>query len=77
MRADIVLFLILILATPASRCWSDQTTVSAADASTDEDPTPSMDLLEFLGAWETDDGEWIDPTSLEDPPLPEQESTDE
>ena len=23
---------------------------------------PSLDLLEFLGEWETDSGEWLDPT---------------
>lgn len=26
---------------------------------------PSLELLEFLGDWETDDGEWIDPEELE------------
>ena len=25
---------------------------------------PSMELLEFLGAWETPDGEWQDPLQL-------------
>jgi hypothetical protein len=28
--------------------------------------TPSLELLEFLGGWETDNGERIDPTELED-----------
>lgn len=32
-----------------------------------EEP-PSMALLEFLGEWETQDGEWIDPTVLEEWP---------
>jgi hypothetical protein len=27
---------------------------------------PSMDFLEFLGEWETEQGEWIDPLELED-----------
>ncbi len=27
---------------------------------------PSMDFLEFLGEWETEQGEWIDPIELED-----------
>ena len=27
--------------------------------------TPSMELLEFLGKWETKDGNWIDPTDLD------------
>jgi hypothetical protein len=26
---------------------------------------PSMDFLEFLGEWETEQGEWIDPIELE------------
>ena len=30
---------------------------------------PALDLLEFLGQWETDDGEWIAPAELEDPEL--------
>lgn len=30
---------------------------------------PPLELLEFLGQWETDDGEWIDPQELEDPEL--------
>lgn len=30
---------------------------------------PPLELLEFLGQWETDDGEWIDPQALEDPEL--------
>ena len=25
-------------------------------------PTPDMELLEFLGMFATDDGEWVDPT---------------
>ncbi len=31
--------------------------------------TPPLELLEFLGQWETDDGEWIAPQDLEDPEL--------
>lgn len=30
-----------------------------------EDSAPDMALLEFLGEWETPDGEWIDPVELE------------
>ena len=29
------------------------------------DDTPSLDFLEFLGEWETSDGEWVDPAMLE------------
>jgi UDP-N-acetyl-D-mannosaminuronate dehydrogenase len=31
-----------------------------ANAATDENK-PSMELLEFLGEWQTKDGEWVDP----------------
>ena len=34
---------------------------------------PSIEMLEFLGQWETASGEWIDPASLEDISLGEQE----
>jgi len=27
-------------------------------------PTPDLELLEFLGSFATDEGEWIDPSSL-------------
>ena len=27
---------------------------------------PSIDFLEFLGEWETSDGEWVDPNELND-----------
>ncbi len=29
------------------------------------DGVPSPELLEFLGSWMTDDGEWIDPLAME------------
>lgn len=35
--------------------------------------TPSMELLEFLGDWETADGEWIDPEEMEQIELQEPE----
>jgi hypothetical protein len=34
---------------------------------------PSLELLEFLGDWETDDGEWIDPEELEQIAITDQE----
>lgn len=36
--------------------------VVAAHAESDD--SPSMELLEFLGEFQTDDGEWIDPLNL-------------
>ncbi len=38
---------------------------SLADSS-EEDEAPSIELLEFLGEWETSNGEWLDPSLLED-----------
>ncbi len=32
----------------------------------EQEPGPSLELLEFLGQWETDDGEWIAPEDLAD-----------
>lgn len=37
-----------------------------------EDEVPSLELLEFLGSFETADGQWLDPTQL-GAPRPEQE----
>ncbi|MEE4375889.1 MAG: hypothetical protein V2J55_00025 [Candidatus Competibacteraceae bacterium] len=34
-------------------------------AESDETDVPSMELLEFLGEWETADGQWLPPTSLD------------
>lgn len=31
-----------------------------------ETGAPSMELLEFLGEWETKDGSWMDPLQIED-----------
>ena len=36
-----------------------------AEEQTVEKESPSMEFLEFLGEWETTDGEWIDPVVLE------------
>ena len=33
----------------------------ALDARAESDEKPSMELLEFLGEWQTKDGEWVDP----------------
>jgi len=40
------------------------TTVLAAGAVPTE--APDADMLEFLGTYETSDGKWIDPTTLDD-----------
>lgn len=40
--------------------------VDAASHASQEEQGPSLELLEFLGQWETDDGEWIAPQELAD-----------
>jgi hypothetical protein len=51
----------------------NQVTVEADD----DMSMPSMELLEFLGEWETEDGDWIDPVLLDEIPLPDREYSDE
>jgi hypothetical protein len=51
--------------------------LSAAAARGDEEDPPSMEILEFLADWETDEGEWIDPTTLDQMSLPDQEQEDD
>jgi hypothetical protein len=31
-----------------------------------EEEIPTIELLEFLGEWQENDGEWLDPEELED-----------
>jgi hypothetical protein len=40
-----------------------------AEEQMDSETTPSIAFLEFLGEWETEQGEWIDPLDLEDEEL--------
>jgi len=37
--------------------------------SRETDPLPDQEMLEFLGSWQTQDGEWVDPFHLDDFPL--------
>ena len=36
-----------------------------AEQQSAEEEIPTMEFLEFLGEWETEEGEWIDPVVLE------------
>lgn len=38
---------------------------------------PSLEFLEFLGDWETEDGEWIDPEEMEQIALTDQEQQED
>lgn len=51
----------LLLVTSLNAAPAAATTQAVAES-------PSVELLEFLGAWETARGQWIDPTQLEDGP---------
>ena len=52
--------LLLLTFTPAGTAAEDQQPA-------DEFDTPSLELLEFLGSFETDSGEWINPGELMQP----------
>jgi len=41
-----------------------------------EQESPTIDFLEFLGEWETEDGDWIAPEDLENMPLNENTNDD-
>ena len=45
--------------------WLVSMGAGAKEEDTD-DGTPAMELLLFLGQWETDNGEWVDPADFED-----------
>ena len=77
MRAKIGLLMILIVILPAAPVWCDDPTPVNTELADEDTDAPSMELLEFLGSWETDDGEWVDPALLDDTLLPDQESSDE
>lgn len=48
----------------------------AALASGEEVDAPSMELLEYLGSWESGNGEWVDPMELVDVPFAQLEHED-
>ncbi len=40
--------------------------VHTASGQTESAAPPDAEFLEFLGEWQTDEGEWIDPEEMED-----------
>ncbi|VAX31929.1 hypothetical protein MNBD_NITROSPINAE05-380 [hydrothermal vent metagenome] len=38
---------------------------------------PTLEFLEFLGEWETEDGRWIDPEELDQMSMPDTEKKNE
>ena len=77
MRAEIGLFCILITLFSASSSWCDDSAPPETEVVAEDTDMPSMEFVEFLGSWETDDGEWVDPTQFEDLPTADQESSNE
>ena len=72
-----VLALLILIVLPAVGLGQDQQQRSTTVVYDDDASMPSMELLEFLGEWETEDGEWIDPILLDEMLSPERESSDE
>jgi hypothetical protein len=73
-----LVFLVFILAFwPAGGLGQDQQQNPKTMVYDDDGSMPSMALLEFLGEWETEDGEWIDPILLDEILSLERESSDE
>ena len=72
-----VLTILILVVAPVAALCQDQPPTSSAIVYDDDASMPSMELLEFLGEWETEDGEWIDPILLDAMLVSEQESSDE
>ncbi|MBL1141699.1 MAG: hypothetical protein HND53_06670 [Proteobacteria bacterium] len=58
-KANVLFFLLLC---PVSSLLAEQQT---------NESLPSLDFLEFIGEWETEEGEWLDPILLENEGLEE------
>lgn len=59
-RWPLILWLTLFTFSPAGATEPAESAESNPPAS----DLPSLELLEFLGEWETGSGDWIDPSSL-------------
>ena len=73
----LVLALLILAVWTAGSLGQDQQQHPTTVVYDDDASMPSMELLEFLGEWETEDGEWIDPILLDEMLSPERESSDE
>ncbi len=73
-----VAMMVFLLAAPVCLGGTDDSKATDSRHNRKKTPDPSMrELLEFLGQWETADGNWIDPTDLEWIMTPNQESKNE
>jgi hypothetical protein len=75
--ADLGLFLVVAAVLCTEPVLGAEISGKEAAVHENEANMPSMELLEFLGSWETDAGEWIDPALVEQMPLPDRETSDE
>jgi len=62
----IVAGLLAGLVSPPARAGESHTENAPVAANSKEADSPSLDLIEYLGSWETHDGKWIDPADLEE-----------
>lgn len=60
---DIVTGLLIALLISGAPVYAERP--SNGDQNNSSDASPSLELLEYLGEFETEDGEWIDPEELE------------
>lgn len=78
--AEIIVLLSLTPGTLQAQEPHPNPPVNTAPASQQDEPSgsdaPSLEFLEFLGDWETAEGEWVGPAEWE-LPLPAQEMDDE
>ena len=65
--------MVLLLGLSSSPAWTQETGQVRQALPPEEAERPSLEFLEFLGDWETDDGEWIDPEELEQIAITDQE----
>lgn len=62
------MLLVLLPLTPAGSCQAEENEKTREEL-------PSMEVLEFLGEWQTGEGVWFDPTEKEPPQAPAQEQS--
>ena len=70
------IFMLTTLSAPglAQQIESEQTNTRQEEKSGE---IPSLEFLEFLGEWETEDGRWIDPEEIDQMSLPDTKEKNE
>ncbi len=70
------IFMLTILSAPglAQQKEAEQTNTPIEETGRE---IPTLEFLEFLGEWETEDGRWIDPEELDEMPLPDTKKKNE